>query len=72
MLEDGVNIVQISEYLGHAGLDTTKVYLEITDRMKAEAFATMAGENDKEVSRKWKNNDGSLRDFIGIARKGFA
>jgi len=71
MLEDGINIVQISEYLGHADLDTTKVYLEVTDRMKAEAFATMAGENDKEVSRKWKNKDGSLRDFIGITRKGF-
>ncbi len=69
-LEDGMNIVQISFLLGHEQLQTTMAYLDITMDEKAKGLATLEDENDKKVSPKWKNADGSLIDFCGIKRKG--
>lgn len=65
-LEDGMNIVQISFLLGHEQLQTTMVYLDITAEEKARALATLEDENDKKVSPKWKNSDGSLASFCGL------
>ena len=69
-LEDGMNIVQISFLLGHEQLQTTMVYLDITTEEKAKGLATLEDDNDKNVSPKWKNADGTLVDFCGIRRKG--
>jgi len=65
-LEDGMNIVQISFLLGHAQLQTTMVYLDITTEQEAKALATLEDETDKSVSKKWKNVKGSLSDFCGV------
>ena len=71
MLEDGVNIVQISEFLGHSDLDTTKVYLEISDRMKAEAFATIETQMDNAYhTKKWLSKIGTLRELTGLGTCG--
>lgn len=68
-LEDGMNIVQISFLLGHEQLQTTMIYLDITTEEKAKALATLEDENDRKVSVKWKNPDGSLVDFCGVRKK---
>jgi len=68
-LEDGMNIVQISFLLGHEHLQTTMVYLDITTEEKARALATLEEENDKKVSRKWKDSTGSLIDFCGLKNR---
>lgn len=68
-LEDGMNIVQISFLLGHEQLDTTMVYLDITTEDEAKALATLEGEGDSKVEKKWKNSDGSLREFCGLPAK---
>ena len=65
-LEDGMNIVQISFLLGHEQLETTMIYLDITTEDEREALSTLEYEKDKNVSKKWKNMDGSLVDFCGI------
>lgn len=65
-LEDGMNIVQISFLLGHEQLQTTMVYLDITTEETAKALATLEEENDKKISPRWKNADGSLVDFCGL------
>lgn len=65
-LEDGINIVQISSLLGHENLETTMVYIEVTNAQHTEALVTLETEAEKEVSPKWKNNDGSLRSFCGL------
>jgi len=44
------------------------VYLDITTEDKAKALATLENENDKKVSKKWKNPDGSLTSFCGLER----
>ena len=65
-LEDGMNIVQISFLLGHEQLQTTMVYLDITIEQELKALATLEDENDKKVSKKWKNIKGGLSEFCGV------
>lgn len=65
-LEDGMNIVQISFLLGHAQLQTTMVYLDITTEQEAKALATLEGENEKNIPKKWHNTSGGLSAFCGI------
>jgi len=64
-LEDGMNIVQISFLLGHSNIQTTMVYLDITTEQEAKALATLEDEDKKNVSKKWKSNNGSLAAFCG-------
>ncbi|MFZ2960572.1 MAG: tyrosine-type recombinase/integrase [Candidatus Ozemobacteraceae bacterium] len=65
-LEDGMNIVQISFLLGHEQLQTTMVYLDITLEQELKALVTLEDENDKKVSKKWKNVNGGLAGFCGV------
>ena len=65
-LEDGMNIVQISFLLGHAQLQTTMVYLDVTTEQEAKALATLEDENDKNVHAKWKNSGNTLADLCGV------
>jgi len=65
-LEDGMNIVQISFLLGHEQLQTTMVYLDITLEQELKALATLEDEEDRTVSKKWKNGTGGLAEFCGV------
>lgn len=65
-LEDGMNIVQISFLLGHEQLQTTMVYLDITIEQELKALQTLEDENDKKVSKKWKNVKGGLAEFCSV------
>lgn len=65
-LEDGMNIVQISFLLGHEQLQTTMVYMDITLEQELKALATLEDEDDKKVSKKWKNVKGGLAGFCGV------
>ena len=65
-LEDGVNIVQISFLLGHAKLQTTMVYLDISTEQKAQALATLDDENDKTAFKKWTKSGQSLASLCGV------
>ena len=65
-VEDGLNILQISFLLGHAQLETTMVYLDISTEEKAKAMATLETETDKKIDKKWKNANGTLSSFCGL------
>ena len=65
-LEDGMNIVQISFLLGHAQLQTTMVYLDITTEEEAKALATLEDENDKSLPKKWSKANQSLSALCGV------
>ena len=67
-LEDGINIVQISFLLGHAQLQTTMAYLDVAKEQELKALATLETENDKNVSPKWKDADGTLKGFCGLGK----
>ena len=42
LLESGVDITTVAAWMGHASLDTTNDYVQITLRMKQEALAALA------------------------------
>lgn len=65
-LEDGMNIVQISFLLGHAQLQTTMIYLDITTEHEEKALATLEDENERAIPKKWHNSNGGLSEFCGV------
>lgn len=65
-LEDGMNIIQISFLLGHANLETTMAYLDITTEQESKALATLESENEQSIPKKWKMESNSLAMFLGI------
>jgi len=67
-IEDGLNVLQISFMMGHAQLETTMGYLDITTEEKRKALATLESEKDRRISKKWKNVNGSLGAFCGLSR----
>ncbi len=67
-IEDGLNVLQVSFILGHAHLETTMVYLDITTEDKVKALATLENETDKKIPKKWKNPVGSLSSFCGLKK----
>ncbi|HCU30995.1 MAG: site-specific integrase [Sphaerochaeta sp.] len=68
-IEDGLNVMEVQALLGHEQIETTMVYLDVTNIDKGKALATLETETDKQLDRKWKNPDGSLVDFCGLKRK---
>ncbi len=65
-LEDGMNIVQISYLLGHANVQTTMRYLDVTMEQESKALATLEDENEKNLPKKWKGKENSLLALCGI------
>ena len=67
-LEDGINVVQISKLLGHARLETTMIYLDITTEQEAEALATLQDENTKNTLPKWNPEKDTLASICGMRK----
>jgi len=65
-LEDGINIVQISFLLGHASLQTTMQYLEVSLEEKSKALGTLEDDIGSKVEKKWKNSGQTLSAFCGV------
>lgn len=68
-LEDGINIVQISFLLGHAQLQTTMIYLDISKEQELKALETLENEADKTMVPKWNTNNRSLKKFCGLNKQ---
>lgn len=64
-LEDGINIVQISHLLGHAQVETTMVYLDVSLEQTADALAALENDEDRTIMPKWKSSDNGLAAFCG-------
>ena len=63
-----MNIVQISFLLGHAQLQTTMIYLDITTDQDAKAMATLESESDKKVSAKWRGTGNGITAMCGLEK----
>jgi len=42
------------------------IYRDVTTEHEAKALATLEDENDKQISKKWKKDNGTLSDFCGV------
>jgi site-specific recombinase XerD len=65
LLDDGMNVVQLSKILGHANLSTTMVYLDITSDMQTKAMMTLEDEKIRNIPRKWSKGKDSLTELFG-------
>ena len=68
LLDDGMNVAQLSKLLGHANLSTTMVYLDITTDMEAKAMMSLEDENTRNLPKKWANKKDSLTAVFGRKR----
>ena len=67
-LEEGINIVQISRLLGHAQLETTMVYLDISPEQEALALATLEDEKARDAVPKWNPEKDTLSALCGLRK----
>lgn len=68
LLEDGLNIAQISKMLGHKSIDTTMHYFGFTISMQEQAILKIESAVASSVQPKWKTKDQSqkIMQLFGI------
>lgn len=64
MLEAGINIVYIRDFLGHEDISTTMVYVKADNRLKNEAINKLAPKVIKEENFPDWSKDKNLMDFL--------
>lgn len=64
LLEDGMNVFQISKMLGHASVETTMVYLGVTVSMTDNAIRKIESTAARSVKPVWKKNIRNLQDLF--------
>ena len=67
-LEEGLSLPTIQKLMGHEDIRTTMRYVYVSPQQKAMALATLEDETQKNISKKWKdeNNKKTLKDFLGF------
>ena len=65
-LEEGMNIAQISELLGHESIETTMKYLDISITQIQKGLAVLKDENDKNAIPKWNPHTDSLAALCSL------
>lgn len=70
MLDDGINIAELSKYLGHSNIETTMVYLDISLEQMKKALAKLEEESNlSPQTKRWKNAGNEiamLRQSLGF------
>lgn len=64
MLEAGINIVYIRDFLGHEDISTTMIYVRTDNRLKNEAINKLAPKVTDETDLPDWNKDRDLMDFL--------
>ena len=64
LLEDGMNVFQISKMLGHASVETTMVYLGVTVSMTDNAIKQVESTAARNTKPAWKKNISRLQDLF--------
>ena len=64
LLNDGMNIAQLSKLLGHAQLTTTMDYLDITIDMQAKAMISLEDEKTRSLPQKWGKGKDKLSELF--------
>ena len=63
MIDDGINVFNVSKFLGHKSVSTTMKYIGITPKMTEKAIAQIESSSLHHISAKWKKTP-SLVDLI--------
>ena len=60
LLQSGVNIVYIRDFLGHVDIQTTEIYARIDSEMKRKALEKISSNVVSDKMPKWQNNAGLM------------
>jgi site-specific recombinase XerD len=63
LLEAGVDLIYIRDFLGHVSVKTTEIYLRTDAKLKREAIEAASMEVVPKEEAKWEN-DASLKDWL--------
>ena len=66
LLESGVNLVYIRDFLGHSSVTTTEVYAEASTKAKREAIERAAANVLKETASDEERRSGRIEWLKGI------
>ncbi|MDD4593002.1 MAG: site-specific integrase [Parabacteroides sp.] len=64
MLEAGINIVYIRDFLGHEDISTTMIYIKTDNRLKNEAISKLSPKVTNEIDFSDWNKDKDLMTFL--------
>lgn len=69
LYRSGIPLVLLSEFLGHASVETTRVYAWADTEMKRKAIQKISGEPDNDVQIKpvWENDEQMIKRLYGLA-----
>lgn len=56
LLEAGVNLIYIRDFLGHESVHTTEIYARVSDKLKNKALEKMSGDIIKSEGNSWNKN----------------
>lgn len=67
-LEEGLSLPTIQKLMGHEDIRTTMRYVYVSPQQKAMALATLEDETQKNIVKKWKDNESkkTLKEFLGL------
>lgn len=60
LLQAGVNIVYIRDFMGHVSINTTEIYAKADSKMKREAIENAYVKLTDDKVPKWENNENLL------------
>lgn len=64
MLDNGMNIVQLSRILGHESVETTMQYLDISEEAIKKAMLSIVDDGIINLPKKWESNNGKLSEMF--------
>ena len=65
--DNGINIIEIKELMGHASLTSTMIYQDVTEEQKLEAIKKLETDEMKATEKKWKlTKNQSLAESFGL------
>lgn len=64
MLEDGISITELSKYLGHADIDTTMIYIDVSIEQMKKAIEKLENEsNIPKIEKSWKGKSNEITEL---------
>jgi site-specific recombinase XerD len=65
-LDAGMNLLQISLLLGHANLNATMIYLDITTDQESKALSTLENKEQRRTKKMWRGKEATIAASWGI------
>jgi len=61
LLESGIALIQIRDFLGHSSIQTTEIYVKVNSKIKREALEANYQEVNDDISRDWDKDTDLLK-----------